>query len=333
MKHNSNSYCYRVKGLFVPYATPTNIETDINNYVNKIERLTERLEDNYNNSNADGFVTVLEEIQDMLKAVCATECESHVIALLDAVRTRNLAYCKKFLQQSIADFLLLSIEMQKVQNVRVTPTYVPKYNEIERHEESARALAAIIRFLDAGQNKKAQELITNMPNREAGFDKLLKLLESNDLNGAAKSAREMESKHIERINAKRGLDSGGMGTTPKNILAVDDRPEILTSVSAALRGHYKVFCAPGGKQALQIADQHNIDFFILDIDMPEMDGFELARKLRSNPKYGKTPLVFLTATSSKERISTAIRIGSNDFIVKPALNVTLLAKAKRFIES
>jgi PleD family two-component response regulator len=128
---------------------------------------------------------------------------------------------------------------------------------------------------------------------------------------------------IERINSSSSY---------KTVLAVDDRPEILSSVNAALSSHYKVLGAPSGRVALQILNTQNIDLFYLDIDMPEMNGFELARQIRADSKYKDTPLIFLTGNSARDNILRAIKVGASDFVVKPAYNVTLLAKARRYME-
>jgi len=118
---------------------------------------------------------------------------------------------------------------------------------------------------------------------------------------------------------------------PKKVLSVDDRPEILTTVSAALSEHYKVLGAPSGHVALQITNQHKIDLFILDIDMPGMNGFELCQRIRALPDHKTTPIIFLTATSGRDRILQSMRLGVRDFIVKPAYNETLLAKTDKFL--
>jgi PleD family two-component response regulator len=66
--------------------------------------------------------------------------------------------------------------------------------------------------------------------------------------------------------------------------------------------------------------------------MPEMDGFELARRIRMDKKYKDTPIMFLTGNSSRDRIVKAIKLGISDFIVKPAYNETLLVKVRRYLE-
>ena len=105
----------------------------------------------------------------------------------------------------------------------------------------------------------------------------------------------------------------------------------ITSVNAALQNHFKTLCAPSGKVALNIIDKQDIKLFILDIEMPQMNGFELTEKIRQMENHKDTPILFLTANSSRERIQKAIKLGISDFIVKPAYNETLLSKVKTYL--
>jgi CheY-like chemotaxis protein len=85
-----------------------------------------------------------------------------------------------------------------------------------------------------------------------------------------------------------------------------------------LKKHYQVIAVPSGKAALAVIITQKPNLFILDIDMPDMDGYELARRIRSNSNFTNTPLIFLTGNSSREHITKAMEVGCNDFIVKPA---------------
>ena len=66
--------------------------------------------------------------------------------------------------------------------------------------------------------------------------------------------------------------------------------------------------------------------------MPEMNGFELTEAIRKIEKYKDTPILFLTANSSRDRIQKAIKLGISDFIVKPCYNETLLSKVKKYMK-
>jgi PleD family two-component response regulator len=227
------------------------------------------------------------------------------------------------MQQAIADFLLLSIELQKAQKV-ATP-HALKYKSVEINEETARSLSSIGRLINAGDYAKAQSMATELKDTDDSFAKLSKMLASHEYERAKDLASIMEKEHIGVI---RKMDA----VSTKTVLAVDDMPQILSIVNTALKNHYKVLGAPNGEIALDIMAQNNIDLFFVDIDMPVMDGFELTGRIRADVRYKETPILFLTGNSSRENIEKALRLGSNDFIIKPAYDVTLLAKARKYLD-
>jgi len=117
------------------------------------------------------------------------------------------------------------------------------------------------------------------------------------------------------------------------ILLVDDRPENLISLEEILEADNRVFLkANSGNEALKLALKHdNIGLVMLDVQMPEMDGFEVARLLKSNPKTRDTSVIFVTAISKEEQyMLRGFREGAVDFLHKPLdLNITK-AKVKVF---
>jgi len=101
-----------------------------------------------------------------------------------------------------------------------------------------------------------------------------------------------------------------------SILAVDDIPVTLNLLSAALtKAGYKVTGVTSGAAALDYVEKFVPNLFILDIEMPKMNGFELAVKLREAGQ--KAPMVFLTGNTTKEYLAKAVKLGAVDFIVKP----------------
>ena len=321
---NSGSYCYRVKGLFVPYKTPASIEKDIDAYISRIGPCTERLEDAYHRGDLRDFTDALEAARGLLQAVYAKQGLSYVNALTEAAKTRGVAYCQRLLQQAIADLLLLSIEMQKAQMIGAAQAI--KYKQVEKNEEIARSLSAIKRMISIRDYERAQSLALDMREMDDAFIKLSELLGSRQYGRAGELADTMEEEHIGLIRQKSAA------AVMKTVMAVDDRPEILSAVNAALRGHFKVLGAPGGKIALEIMAKKKIDLFYLDIEMPEMDGFELARRIRADHAYKDTPILFLTGNASRENIARGVQIGISDFIVKPSNHVNLLVKARMYMD-
>jgi len=116
----------------------------------------------------------------------------------------------------------------------------------------------------------------------------------------------------------------------KSILAVDDNAFFLDTLKAALHdSNYKLTCVNSGISALRFLQKHTPDLFILDIEMPEMDGYELARKIRA---YGKkAPIFFLTGNATQEYVVRAIKAGAADFIVKPITKTHVVERIGKFL--
>jgi CheY-like chemotaxis protein len=313
--------------MFLPFKTPREpINTYINTYIDKIEGYTERLETSYNNSDMHSFVSTLKNIQEMLKQVYAKRQEAYTITLIRSAQDGKTDYCQKILQQSIADFLLLSIEMQKAQSMSADAVAF-KDSEIEKLDQSARDLTAVINLIEATDYDSAKSLLEAMNERGVSTQVIINELNTGNPPGAKTKAQSIREDYFNKI--KHASAKTVVGT--KTVLAVDDRPEILTSVTAALRDHYKTLGAPGAQVALEILGKQSINLFILDIDMPEMDGFELAKRIRSDKKHRETPIIFLTGNASRNNIIRAIDVGADDFLVKPTYNETLLIKAKKYL--
>ncbi|MDL2268291.1 response regulator [Desulfovibrio sp. OttesenSCG-928-G15] len=101
------------------------------------------------------------------------------------------------------------------------------------------------------------------------------------------------------------------------ILIVDDSLPNLQHVKGLLADSHTVLLAKSGEQALTIASRQYPDSILLDIDMPQMDGFETLRRLRSNAALASIPVIFLTANHDAETEIRGLRAGAQDFIAKP----------------
>lgn len=117
-----------------------------------------------------------------------------------------------------------------------------------------------------------------------------------------------------------------MVDNPVTILAVDDQPANLRLLDAHLspRG-YRVVTASSGAQALSLLDSTDVDLALLDIVMPEMDGYELCRRIRGRPATEFLPIVMITASGNEQRLA-ALEAGADDFVVKPFDKSELLAR-------
>ncbi len=104
-----------------------------------------------------------------------------------------------------------------------------------------------------------------------------------------------------------------------NILVVDDEEDVLILMEKILKYKgYKVITADGGNKALDIINSDTkIDLVILDIMMPDINGWEVCRKIKSNPKINSIPVVMLSALFLEDDIKTSFEAGADEHITKP----------------
>ena len=113
------------------------------------------------------------------------------------------------------------------------------------------------------------------------------------------------------------------------VLAVDDNAINLKVVSITLQHNgYEVFTADNGVKALELANTIQPDMILLDITMPEMDGYEVCRRLRSNVATALIPIVMLTAHDTLEEKIKGFEAGADDYLTKPFQPAELIARMK-----
>lgn len=113
------------------------------------------------------------------------------------------------------------------------------------------------------------------------------------------------------------------------VLVVDDTPDNLTLMSGLLKDSYTVKVANGGERALKIARSDAApDLVLLDVMMPEMDGYEVCRRLKGDPATREIPIIFLTAKNHVEDETLGFSLGAVDYITKPISPPIVLARVK-----
>lgn len=126
-----------------------------------------------------------------------------------------------------------------------------------------------------------------------------------------------------------------------NILIVDDRENNLYTMSclfddikiASAETNIELFMANSGIECINIVEYNDIDLIFLDIQMPIMDGFEVAKYLKKNTKCKDIPIIFLTAFENNELyIKQSFELGAVDYIVKPFEKALFVSKVKNYIE-
>lgn len=115
------------------------------------------------------------------------------------------------------------------------------------------------------------------------------------------------------------------------ILAVDDTLANIEVVKGVLSQDYVVQVALKGEVALKIVDKHKPDLILLDIMMPEMDGFEVCQVLKANPETQDIPIIFLTAKSQEEDETKGLALGAVDYITKPISPPILQERVKNHL--
>jgi putative two-component system response regulator len=115
-----------------------------------------------------------------------------------------------------------------------------------------------------------------------------------------------------------------MDKSPPKILVVDDNLPTLKQIGAQLGENYEVSLAKSGALALQICMREKPDLILLDIEMPDMDGFETLKRLRLNRYLGSIPVIFLTGNHDTETEVRGLQSGARDFITKPVEKGILL---------
>ena len=126
----------------------------------------------------------------------------------------------------------------------------------------------------------------------------------------------------------------------KRILIIDDDPNIAELLRILVsrkkeqwnKYNYVFLFAQNGSTGIKYACEQQPDLIILDIMMPEDDGFEVARKLRKNSETNSIPILFLSALSGQNRKKLSITVGGNDYVTKPFRDKELFSCINRLLE-
>ncbi len=138
-----------------------------------------------------------------------------------------------------------------------------------------------------------------------------------------------QSKKLLKIATE--LTSGVAAPVKTRVLAIDDVPDVLNTVKAVLKNEYAVYGVTNHMAALKFLTSNTADIILLDIEMPDMNGFALLNIIRKIKAYEITPVLFLTGNVSVENVKKAHSAGARDFIRKPIDAAVLLTKIKKHL--
>ena len=118
----------------------------------------------------------------------------------------------------------------------------------------------------------------------------------------------------------------------KRILIVEDTKTIVMVEKMMLSGQgYEIKTAENGAKGLEMAKTVDPDLILLDVMMPEMDGLEMCRRLRNDPKTAEVPVIMVTTRGEPEQVEEAFLAGCTDYVTKPIDKIELLEKVEKFI--
>jgi len=117
------------------------------------------------------------------------------------------------------------------------------------------------------------------------------------------------------------------------VLLVDDEPNILIALEFLIKQlGYQVFTATNGDEALVAMQQHQPDVAVLDVMMPRMSGFDVAKKIRADESFDHTKIVFLTALGTQEDRFEGYGSGAEIYVTKPFNNEDLVNTIQELVE-
>ena len=238
------------------------------------------------------------------------------------------------------------------------------YNLLEKFsEQSSKFLNTINKIISLSANEKDIKNLTELKQmmHDIGCNKIISLIEdiiSISKRGHSKSAagyaktllddlqnlisQIMETKKPEKAESEESQETQVLSkviklmeyedaTRKMRILAVDDAPSMIQTIASVLEGEYKVHGLTNPAMVEKFLQQITPDLFLLDYQMPEINGFDLVPVIRKFKEHKDTPVIFLTSLGTIDHVSAAYALGACDFIVKPFEDTILQEKVAKHI--
>ena len=118
----------------------------------------------------------------------------------------------------------------------------------------------------------------------------------------------------------------------KKILIIEDEKNLARFVSLELQHEgYSVVAEENGRQGLQLALNEDFDLVLLDVMMPNMDGWETLKAIRQNKKFENIPIIMITAINEEQKEISGLKFGADDYVVKPFILPNLLARIEALL--
>ena len=252
-------------------------------------------------------------LQTKLHSIHALKLENECDYFLQHLRVRgaenSLIHAEKLLSHLLE--LSIGIQVAKHQAFKEMPAQESSPNK----QQLPILLGQLHQSLEEFNDEKSLQIIEKLQPFGLGeqLTKIREFASSFEFDKAVRVLAELRSDSLQEKAVRK-----------KTVLAVDDMPQLLTPLKAILGDKYKFVGTTSGEAALKYLENHLPDVYILDIDMPGMDGFQLVEAIRARRKIA--PIIFLTANATVEYVTKAFDLGITDFLVKPCSEEAVLAK-------
>jgi len=117
------------------------------------------------------------------------------------------------------------------------------------------------------------------------------------------------------------------------LLIVDDEATVLSVLNKILSGEYEILTAKTGKEALKLAQEQHPDLILLDILLPDLDGYSVIVQLKSNAETNAIPVIFITGLTSEEDEEKSFLLGASDYIIKPFKPAAIKARVRKHLDT
>ncbi|MCL1904303.1 MAG: response regulator [Oscillospiraceae bacterium] len=271
----------------------------LDNYVDAFPERAKKLKIALDDGNHDGIIAGLTAMQEMLLSIRAEDMAEECLDIIKVYHSVKFDKVESYVVYLLSNMSTLSIDMQLSMH---------RTNK----KKKFRAKTESVDFPEASETKNLDDEFRYSEDDEPEI--------TEEIMGEGKSDRVREDWEPWEPDAD----------TFKSILVVDDSAFFLNAMRTTLKDSpYKATFINSGASALKYLKSHSVDLIILDIEMPFMDGYELAKKIKENRVMA--PIIFLTGNAEKSYVVKAIQAGAVDFILKPIDKNLVLNKIAKYI--
>jgi len=318
-------YYMSITELVIPKNAPfEEVHNALNRFIDALPSLADELSENIRLMEYKSLADILVTAQPLITDIYAKLLEADLNLIIR--RIERTGYPSDLMASFIANLMTLSIKLQKAQYYGDELMHI---KNVEVFTDIVHTLTSFITLIDEGDFKEAHKVISDMnvfdDDTAFAFDRILSATVIKDYKEARALAQEFKDKQVKVLQ-----QHAGNHYTVK-VLAVDDMPESLSFIGNVLKNHFKVFRVTNGKTALKVMSTQKINLVILDVDMPDMTGYEVAAAIRKIPECAKTPIIFLSGNSTRDHVLKAKQAGGCDYIIKPTNYETLLTSVLKHI--